>query len=227
MNDMYTRTIGLIGEEGFSKLQNSTVLVVGLGGVGGTALEALARSGVGNFIIVDMDEVTASNLNRQILYSSENIGNSKVFSAKSRLFSLDKDIKVTALDMKVSAETISKLNELKIDFIVDAIDDVNGKLALAKFALENSIPFIASLGMANRLDPSQVMVTRLDKTTDDPLAKKFRYEVKKMGLETNKIMVVVSKEKPIKDSTNLHSMMMVPSSAGLNIANYVINYLIK
>ena len=115
----------------------------------------------------------------------------------------------------------------KYTYIVDAIDDIKGKIALAKFAQENNIPLISSLGMANRLDPTKVIVTTLDKTTVDPLARKLRYEYKKEGIDTKQITVAFSKEEPIKDGNNLHSMMMVPSASGLAIASHIINQIIN
>lgn len=218
------RTIGLLGEEYIDILENKTIAVIGLGGVGGTALEALARTGFNNFVIVDSDVVNLSNLNRQILYVQKDVGQSKVDAAESRLKALNEDVHVNKHCVKINSETINLLNDQKIDFIVDAIDDVSGKIALAKYALERNIPLIVSLGMANRFDPSQVEVIRLDKTTNDPLAKKFRHELKALGFDTTKIMAVCSKELPVKDEGKLNSIMAVPSSAGLNIASYLISY---
>lgn len=224
MANIFERTIGLIGKENFDYLQNKTIAVVGLGGVGGTALEALVRSGFNKLVIMDMDEVDASNINRQILYTSEDIGKRKVLAAKDRIVQINKDVNVTCIDKKMNSETAPLV---KADFIVDAIDDVEGKIALAKYAFANDIPFIVSLGMANRLDPSKVTITKLNKTTSDPLAKKIRYEFKKNNIDISKVFVVFSSEEPLVDNGKLHSMMMVPSSAGLNIANYVINYFVN
>lgn len=227
MNDeQFIRTIGLIGEEGYNKLSSAHVLVCGLGGVGGTALEALARSGVSHFTLIDFDKVAPSNLNRQILYTANDIGQNKVEIAKKRILDINKSAKVVIINNKVDDESIKKIDG-KHSFILDAIDDIKGKIALAKYSLEKDIPIISSLGMANRLDPTKVIITRLDKTTDDPLAKKLRYEYKQAGLDTKKINVAFSKEIPIKDGNNLHSMMMVPSASGLAIAGYIIQELIK
>lgn len=227
MNEnQFTRTIGLLGEEGFNKLSSSHILVCGLGGVGGTALEALARSGVSNFTLIDFDKVAPSNLNRQILYVNDDIGQNKVDIAKKRILDINKSIKVVIIDNKVDENLLNTLED-KYSFILDAIDDIPAKIALGKYALKNDIPIISSLGMANRLDPTKVIITRLDKTTDDPLAKKLRYEYKKAGVDTKLINVAFSKETPIKDGNKLHSMMMVPSSSGLAIASYIIQELIK
>lgn len=222
MNSIYERTIGLLGEEVASNLSNKVIAVIGLGGVGGTALEALARSGFTKFVIIDLDKVSPSNLNRQVLYNSKDIGEYKVNSAKKHLLEINNELSITPISVSISELTIDCLDKFHIDYIVDAIDDVKGKKAIAKYAISHNINYIMSLGMANRLDPSQVEVIRLDKTTNDPLARKLRHELKVQGIDTTKIMSVHSKETPIKDTNKLHSMMMVPSSAGLNIANYII-----
>lgn len=221
------RTIGLIGQQGVDKLVQSTVLVCGLGGVGGTALEALARSGVENFILIDCDVVAPSNLNRQILYTQNDIGQTKVEIAKKRILQINPETNIAILNKRIDNNIQTILKEYQISFIVDAIDDICGKVAIAHFALNNNIPLISSLGMANRLDSTKVIITRLDKTTNDPLAKKLRYEYKKAGLDTKQINVVFSLENPQKDGNKLNSMMMVPSSAGLAIASYVIDKIIN
>lgn len=224
INEQLERTLGLLGEDYIDVLKNKTILIAGLGGVGGTALEALARTGFCNFVIVDCDVVNLSNLNRQTLYTLKDIGKNKVDAAEERLLMLNDTISVKKVCKRIDCENIKQFNGQKIDFVVDAIDDIKGKIALAKYAFENSIPLITSLGMANRFEPNQVEVNRLDKTTNDPLAKKFRHDLKAEGIDTTKIMAVCSKEIPVKDGIRLNSTMMVPSSAGLNIANYVIRF---
>lgn len=217
-----SRTIGLLKEDSFKRIQQITVMIVGLGGVGGTALEALVRTGVTNVILVDFDVVNLSNLNRQILYTNNDVGLQKVEVAKQRVLSINPSCKVISLSLKIVQENITAFNSYKIDFIIDAIDDVNGKIALFRYAIGNNIKIISSLGMANRFNPQQVMITTLNKTTTDPLARKLRYEIKKAGLDANKIPVAVSLETPLKDGPNLNSIMTVPSSSGLNIAYYII-----
>lgn len=227
MKEQLERTIGLLKEEGVDKLNNATILLCGLGGVGGTALEALARTGVSHFIIMDFDKVAPSNLNRQILYTQKDVGKRKVEAAKERVLSINKEAIIDAIDEKVDISLEKKLHNKHIDFIIDAIDDVPGKVELAKFACDNNIKYISSLGMANRMDSTKITITRLDKTTMDPLAKKLRYEFKKAGIDTKKIVVAYSLEQPIKDGTKLNSIMMPPSASGLAIASYVIQELIK
>ena len=228
MKDEYLeRTIGLIGSDNLKLIEDKRIAVFGLGGVGGTALLALARTGFEHFLIVDFDVVSPSNLNRQILYFEDDLGKDKVECAKNHLLRIDKSLDVLTLKVKVNENIDKVLDEHKIDFIVDAIDDVLGKVALAKYSSSKDIPIIISLGMANRLDPSKVNIERLDKTTMDPLAKKVRYEFKKEGIDTKKIYAVVSKEEAIKDGNKLNSIITVPSSSGLSIAYFVLSYFIN
>ena len=224
MNDIFERSKGLLGETRFENLKGKTIAVLGLGGVGGTALESLARTGVENLVIVDFDVVDSSNLNRQVLYRFKDIGKEKVSVAKEYIEGINPNAKISAISEKIGTNIGNLLDKYRIDFIIDAIDDVSGKVSIARYALEKKIPFIMSLGMANRFDPSKVFITRLDKTTNDPLARKLRYELGKSGLNTKEVNCVVSSEQPIKDGTKLHSTMQVPSSCGLNITYFVIEY---
>ena len=220
--EIFARSIGLLGEDNFNKLQDKVIAVFGLGGVGGTALEALARTGFQHFIIVDFDKVDPSNLNRQILYTSKDIGREKVEAAKERILSINPDADVKSFKSKAQEFDFNQ----KIDYLVDAIDDVDGKLFLAIKAQENNIPLIMSLGMANRFNPEQVRISKLNQTRNDPLAKKIRYMAKKAELDLSKINVVISEEIPQKNAEKLYSTMMVPSSAGLVIAKYILNGII-
>ncbi len=224
MKSEFDRTISLLGEDNFSKITAKTILIAGIGGVGGTALEALVRTGFTSFILVDFDNVDISNLNRQILYTHKDIGHKKVECAKERILSINPNAKVVCIDEKISSDI---LKNNPCDFIVDAIDDVEGKKTIASYALNNSIPFIISLGMANRKQSTEIVITRLDKTTNDPLAKKLRHEYKSIGLDTTKINCVFSKELAVKYEGKLSSIMMPPSSAGLAIAQYVLYYYIE
>ncbi len=226
-NCQIERTIGLLGEDLVPVLREKTIVVIGLGGVGGTALEALARTGFEHFIIVDGDTVASSNLNRQILYTNRDVGKPKTEVAKDRILAINPDAKVDTISERIDAENITKLGNYKIDFVVDAIDDIKAKIEIAKYAYKNNLPLIVSLGMANRLDPSQVEILRLDKTTNDPLARKYRHELKSAGVDAKTIMAVCSKELPVKDEGKLHSIMTVPSAAGLNISLHVISYCMK
>ena len=220
--DIYSRSIGLLGEDNFKAIQSKVIAVFGLGGVGGTALEALARTGFQHFIIVDFDKVDPSNLNRQILYTAKDIGHPKVEVAKDRLLSINPQLDIKVFEGKAQDFDFNQ----KIDFIVDAIDDVEGKLFLLRQVQEREIPQIMSLGMANRFNPEQVHIAKLNQTRNDPLAKKVRYMVKKAGLDISKVYVVISDELPQKNEQKLYSTMMVPSSAGLSIAKYILESII-
>ena len=227
MDKIFNRTIGLIGEEKFNKIHDKTLAIFGLGGVGGTAFEALVRTGFDHFVICDFDNVDETNLNRQILYTAKDIGLKKVECATKRAREINSDVSIEIIGEKLSKENIQNLDKYKIDFVIDAIDDSNAKIALATYCLQKDIPMIMSLGMACRVDPSKVGITKLNKTTSDPLAKKMRYEIKKLGLDTSKINVAFSSELRMTEGVELNSVMFVPSSAGLNIANYVFSYLIN
>ena len=220
--EIFARSIGLLGEDNFNKIQDKVIAVFGLGGVGGTAIEALARTGFQHFIIIDFDKVDPSNLNRQILYTAKDIGRNKTEAAKERLLAINPDIDIKSFQGKAQEFDFNQ----KIDFIVDAIDDVNGKLFIAKMAQANNIPAIMSLGMANRFNPEQVRVSKLNQTRNDPLAKKIRYMAKQAELDLSKINVVISEEIPQRNAEKLYSTMMVPSSAGLVIAKYILNGII-
>ena len=220
---MFERSIGLLGEENFNRIQDKVIAIFGLGGVGGTALEALARTGFQHFLIIDFDKVDATNLNRQILYTSKDVGRNKTEAAKERILSINPDADIKAFNVKAQEFDFNQ----KIDYIVDAIDDVDGKLFLLRMAQEKGIPQIMSLGMANRFDPEKVKVAKLNQTNNDPLAKKMRYMVKKEGLNTSNVNVVISSELPQDNGRKLFSTMMVPSSAGLTIAKYILNSIIE
>ena len=221
MDKYLDRAAKVLGNEKIDSFKNKVILVAGLGGVGGTALEALMRSGFDTFLLIDFDTVDETNLNRQILYTRADFGKKKTEVAKQRILAINPNAKVEILDEKVETGSLAKLTQ-KIDFVVDAIDYIPGKLELIQFALNKDIPFISSLGMGNRIDPSKVTITRLNQTEGDPLARKIRYECRLLGLDLSKINVVFSKEEPLIKSKTPGSMIMVPSEAGLLIANYVI-----
>lgn len=229
MNKIYDRVVGMIGRNNFNLLQSKTVCIIGLGGVGGSVVDALVRSGIISFIIVDYDFVEETNLNRQILYKLNNIGMKKVDCAKEHIFSINPNCRVVTIEDKITTANINNLlSSYHIDYIVDAIDDISGKLAITKYANENNIDFIVSLGTANKFNSSQVEITKLNKTTVDPLAKKFRYTLKSIGIDTSSVLVAFSSEKnEIIDKTRLNSMYFVPNCTGIKIAEYMILDLLK
>ena len=221
---MFERLELLIGKEALDKISKVNILLVGVGGVGGTCLEALVRSGVQNITIIDGDDFQVSNLNRQILATKDDIDKPKVEVAIKRMLRINNKLNIHGKKIYLNEENINTLGNF--DFIIDACDDVKAKLGLIKYAEENNIHIISSMGTGKRLNPSNVIITRLDKTSNDPLAKKMRYEVRKLGLNL-KVPVVCSKEDPISKDRIVASSIFVPSTAGLTIAHYIIEKVIN
>lgn len=224
MND--SRTIKLIGEENNNMLKSKNILLVGLGGVGGIAFEMLIRSGINNITVIDFDKFEESNLNRQILSNSSNISLYKVDVAKKRASLINKECSVFTYNSKIDEDFIKNINT-NYDYIIDAIDDIKAKVLLVKFATSNNIKIISSCGTGNRLDPEKLYITNIWKTSNDPLARKLRYLLRKEKI-SYKLPVVSSKELPlIKTNNSVGSMAMVPNSAGIMLASYVINDILK
>lgn len=223
---MYNRIIKLIGENNLDKLKNSTIAVIGLGGVGGYSVEALARSGVGSIIIVDYDTIDVTNLNRQIISTTSNIGKSKVEEYKKRIKEINPDTNVIAIDKKLDISNIEEILKYKIDFLIDAIDDIPAKQELIKKCLTNNINIISSMGTGNKIDPSKLEIIDITKTSYDPLAKKIRKYLKTNDIK-GKLSVVYSKEQNQKFEGSIPSMIFVPATAGIMAANYVIRKIIE
>lgn len=221
---MYERIIKLIGKENFEKIKNTKILLVGVGGVGGFAFETLIRSGFQNITIIDKDIVELSNLNRQLVANLNTIGMPKVEVAKNMAKSINENIKITAINEFLTKDNIHSLDN-DYDFIIDACDTLNTKLELIRYASINNIKIISSMGVGNRIDASKIKVSRLDKTNNDPLAKKLRKLVKDNKLN-NKIPVVCSEEIPYKKG-EVNSMVTSPGLAGILLVNYIINEIIK
>ena len=229
----------LIGEEKVELLTNKRVVVFGVGGVGSYACEALARSGIGSLVLIDHDVVDVTNINRQIPALHSTVGLKKVEVMKQRILDINPICKIDAYDCFMNKDNIEELLSGQVDFIVDAIDTVTSKLDLYEYAQNHNIPIISSLGMANRMDPTKVMITRLDKTENDPLAKSVRSQARKRNLSL-KVPVIFSTETPIimekvinvdgktmKEKYPVSSSPFVPSSAGLAAASYVVRELIN
>ena len=223
----FNRLENLIGSFSLEKMKDSTVLVIGLGGVGGYVVEALARSGVGNLILVDFDKVDITNFNRQIIALDDNVGKYKVVCFKERTEKINEYCNVVTYNLKIDNDNIKDIFNTKIDFVVDAVDDLGAKVSIVNYCLENNINFISSMGTGNRLDPSKLTITTLDKTYNDPLARIMRRKFDKKIQK--KITVCTSLELPseVKDKTVIGSNAFVPSSAGLLIASYIIRQIIQ
>ena len=222
----FSRLENLIGTLSLEKLNNSTILVAGCGGVGGSVVEALARSGVGNLILVDYDKVDITNFNRQVIATNENIDKYKIDCFKDRINSINEECNVITYNLKIDSDNIRDIFNTKIDFVVDAVDDVKAKESIINYCIENNIEFISSMGTGNRLDPSKLIITTLDKTYNDPLARSMRSKFDKKIQK--KITVCTSIEVPlkVKDKTVIGSNAFVPNSAGLFIASYIVRKII-
>lgn len=224
---MYERTLALIGEDNLNKIKRKNILVLGTGGVGGYAIETLVRSGIQNITIVDYDKIDYSNINRQVIANSNNIGNYKVNEWEKRIKEINKDIKVKKINEKITKDNINILFEDNYDYIIDACDTVIVKKLLIKKCHEKNIKLITVCGMGKKLNPSLVKICDIKDTSYDPLAKSIRKYVKDEKIR-GKVPVVFSSEEPKKNDKNLvSSMMMVPATAGINAAYYVINDIIK
>lgn len=223
---MFERTIALIGTENVEKLHLKKVLVLGVGGVGSYAVEALVRAGIGTLIIIDADYVALSNLNRQLMTNQNNIGLSKVDVLEERIKSINPDCHVIKIKEFITTDKLNLLFNLEPDFIIDCIDTIKTKKYLIKECLKRKIKFISSMGMGNKLDPTRIKITNLSKTAYDRIAKELRNFVKKEHIK-GKIPVIFSDEQPIKVEKVIGSISFVPSVAGLIGASYVIKEIIK
>lgn len=223
---MFERTIALIGAENVKKLHLKKVLVLGVGGVGSYAVEALVRAGIGTLIIIDVDYVALSNLNRQLMTNQNNIGLSKVDVLEERIKSINPDCHVIKIKEFITTDNLNLLFNLEPDFIIDCIDTIKTKKYLIKECLKRKIRFISSMGMGNKLDPTRIKITDLSKTAYDKIAKELRNFVKKEHIK-GKIPVIFSDEQPIKVEKVIGSISFVPSVAGLIGASYVIKEIIK
>ena len=238
MLNQFSRTELLIGKDGLKKLQNSRVAVFGLGGVGGHAVEALVRSGIGAVDLIDDDKICVTNLNRQLFATTKTIGKYKVDVAEERLQEINPEVKVIKHQVFYSPETADKFDFSKYDYIIDAIDTVTGKISLIEKSKEFNVPIICAMGAGNKMDPTRFEVADISKTSVCPLAKVMRQELKKRRIK--KVKVVYSKEIPVKiDDSSLReelkegkhripgSNAFVPSVVGLIIAGEVIKDLIS
>ena len=224
---MFERLEKIIDKNSFNRIQNTTVAVIGIGGVGGYVVETLIRNGIKNIIIVDKDEVDITNKNRQIIATDNTIGKSKVDVFEERILSINNNCNVTKLNIFLNDENKEELFKYNIDYIVDACDTVKTKLMLIKECLERNIKIISSMGTGNKMNPKKLEITTLKKTNYDPLAKAIRHEVKKLGI-TEDIYVLSSTEEPIKTNNRTpSSYSVVPNIAGILIADYIIKDIIK
>ncbi len=212
----------LLLHENLDKIAKVNVLLIGLGGVGGYTLEVLVRSGFINITVIDKDNFELTNINRQILANSSNLNKEKVIEAKNRALLINPNCKIKALKIALNEDNINEVVG-GYDYVIDACDDTKTKIALIKYAKDNKIKLISCMGTANRLNPLELTTTSLEKTSNDPLAKKIRTSLPKKYLNTK---VVWSREVPIKNK-GLGTICYVPMMAGALLAKYVIEDIIK
>ncbi len=231
MTDRFLRTKALIGEEAFGRLRDAHVAIVGLGGVGGGALEGLARAGIGQLTLIDPDVFSSSNCNRQILACSESLGRSKAEVAKERALAINPAAKVTVLAEKLTAENIYTLMAINVDFIADCMDDAPAKEALAAFCKEKGIPLLMCMGTGNRLSSEGMKIVNFEKTENCPLAKKMRLALRKGGFKRVRCLYSAAptvNAAPIDEEgkRTVGSISFVPPVAGYRMAEHILLRLI-
>ncbi|MBF0709774.1 MULTISPECIES: ThiF family adenylyltransferase [unclassified Gemella] len=244
MLHQFSRNELVIGQEGLNILKNSRVGVLGMGGVGTFAVEALARSGVGSFVIMDKDSIDITNVNRQIHATTKTVGLSKVDEMRKRILDINPEAEVIAIHDFYTEETFEKFYEKKLDFVIDACDTIKYKIHLIDYCLRNKIKFISVMGAANKIDPTKFQIADISKTKICPLAKVIRLHFKKLKSK-GKIPVVFSTESPLvpreeyiekignqnsdirKAQLPPSSNAFAPSTAGLIAASYVYRELLK
>lgn len=223
----YDRLIKIIGNNNIEKLKKTNVFLVGLGGVGGTCFDSLVRSGIGNIYVCDFDYFEETNLNRQLLSNIDTIGLKKVVVANCYAKKINENCNIVPINNKLTKDNINDVIPNDIDYVIDACDDINVKVALVKYAIKNNIKIISSMGTGNKLKPEMLEITNIWKTSYDPLAKKMRTLLKKEKINY-KLPVVSSKESAISTCDGkIGSFSPVVNAAGLLLASYVINDIIK
>ncbi|MGJ7912252.1 tRNA threonylcarbamoyladenosine dehydratase [Neobacillus sp. LXY-1] len=244
MLHQFSRNELAIGTEGLDIMKNSTVAVLGIGGVGSFAAEALARSGVGRLVLIDKDDVDITNVNRQLIALLSTVGRPKVEIMEERIKDINPDCEVIALKMFYTEDTYEEIFSYNLDFVVDASDTIMYKIHLAKECFRRGIPIISSMGAANKMDPTRFQIADISKTHTDPIAKVIRTKLRKEGIKKG-LPVVFSDESPIviredvrkvvgNDKAEIRKAKMppssnafVPSACGLIMASYVVRELLK
>ncbi len=223
----FSRLEKLIGKENINILKNTSVLILGVGGVGGYVVESLARSGIGTLILVDFDIIDITNINRQIIALDSTIGLKKVDVLEKRIKDINENCQVIKVDKFIDKNNINELFKYKFDYLVDACDSVPTKEQVIIECLKRNINFISSMGTGNKFDPSKLEICDIRKTYNDPLAKIIRKFVKDNKIN-KKVTVLSSTELPVKlhDKTP-GSTSFVPPSAGLLIASYIVRKIIE
>lgn len=231
----FVRTRALLGEESMKKIHSCCVMVVGAGAVGGYAIEALARSGVGRLIIVDFDMIDISNINRQILALDQSIGRRKVELAAERIVQINPDCEVITLDMFINRDNLDELLSYNPDYVIDAIDSISSKCYLIEELVKREIKFISSMGAARKIDPSKIKIGKLSETKNCALARFLRKRLHRKKVDISKVSCVFSTEEPcltdmsVFDDAEVNSQKLplgslstLPAIFGMMMANVVI-----
>ncbi len=222
---MFEREELLIGDK-IKELESKTILIVGVGGVGGYVVESMARAGIKHLVLVDFDTVDITNINRQIIAIHSNIGKKKVIAFKERILDINPDCVVDTFDLFYDEDNKEVIFKKKIDYVIDCCDSINSKIILIKECNKRNIPIISSMGTGNKFHPEMFKIDKLKNTTYDPLAKKMRYLLKD-NKELLNTTVIYSREAPTPYKGKVGSISYVPSVAGLLITSYVINQFLE
>lgn len=215
----------MIDSNKLEKIKNTSVLIIGIGGVGGNALEAIVRMGVNNIIIVDNDIIDITNLNRQLISLRSNIGEYKVDAAIKRVKDINSDCNIIGINKFIDKSNINFLFNYKMDYVIDCCDTISTKIVLIEECLKRDINFISCMGTGNKFHPEMLEIAELKKTSYDPIARILRNKFKNVN---DKIMVVYSKEKSISINDRIPgSNSLVPSCAGILCVSYVINDILR
>ncbi len=237
MSEQFSRTMLLLGEEAMEQLKNKRVAIFGIGGVGGYVCEALVRTGVGHFDLIDKDEVSISNINRQIIATFDSVGKPKVEVMRERMLSINPEVDVTVHKCFFLPENAGEFDFKAYDYVVDAVDTVTAKIEIIMRCKKDDVPVISCMGAGNKLDPSRFKVADIYKTTMCPLAKVMRREMKKRGVKQLKVvfsdelpakpMGVVKEDNDAEERRSIPaSIAFAPAAAGLVLASEVIKDLI-
>ena len=222
---MFERLEILIGKKALQAIKKQKILLIGLGGVGSYALEALIRNGFSNITVIDYDKIDITNLNRQLITTSKNIGTSKVIAAILRAKEINPDIKIDGQDMRLTTENIDMILKLDYDYIIDACDSLEVKFALMEKSLHYRYKLISCMGTAKKLNPQKLEITTLEKTYNDPIARILRKKIR--DAKINKKFYVVSSSELPKEIDKLGTANLVPSVSGILCVSYIIDDILK
>lgn len=234
MNSLYQRSEIVLGKENIEKIKNSNICICGIGGVGSYVLEAIARIGVANITVIDKDIVDKTNINRQLIATNSTVGMDKVKVAKEHVLDINKEANIKEIKQNITSENIYELlSKEKYDYIVDCVDNFDAKIAIIGYSNKENIKCISCMGMANKLNPLDIKVSDINKTSMCPLAKNVRKKLKELGIKKQKVVYSIEAPKKLSEEekeiygNTLGSVSFVPSVAGLIIASEVIKDIIK